>query len=52
MGNFDQLVEAMRAPEQAWNINTVQPWHSGFRSALVLPNCIRRFVITEKAPIY
>merc|ERR1719336_2068374 len=31
MGNFDQLVEAMRAPEQAWNINTVQPWHSGFR---------------------
>ena len=29
--NFDSLVNKMTAPDQAWNINKVQPWHIGFR---------------------
>ena len=31
MDNFDLLVGKMRAGNQSWNVNSVQPWHSGFR---------------------
>ena len=31
MDNFDMLVGKMRAGNQSWNVNSVQPWHSGFR---------------------
>ena len=29
--NFDTLVDKMTAHDQDWNINKVQPWHTGFR---------------------
>jgi len=28
---FDEMVGRLRAPQQSWNINKVQPWHTGFR---------------------
>lgn len=28
---FDEMVGRLRSPEQSWNINKVQPWHTGFR---------------------
>ena len=33
---FDEMVGRLRAPQQSWNINKVQPWHTGFRKDIQL----------------
>jgi hypothetical protein len=34
--NFDAMVNRLRSPDQRWNINKVQPWHTGFRKDIHL----------------